>query len=282
MAVSVFDLFKIGIGPSSSHTVGPMVAAGQFVRAPRRLRTPRRRAPRDLRTVRLAGPDRPRALHRQGGAARPERRDARRRLPGGRGLHRRTRPHDADAALGGRRDVPFHEADDLCFPHERVTARASQRHDARRPRWRRPRIAATDLLLGRRWLRCPRGAGGCPAKDGPSLPYAFTSGELLEMAYATGLSIANIVRANERAWRSDAETDAGLDRIWATMDACIEGAAAAAPANCRAGWASSGGRAASSASCPRIPPSSTRCTRWTGSTCSRSRSTRRTPPAAGS
>ena len=33
MAVSVFDLFKIGIGPSSSHTVGPMRAAGLFVRA---------------------------------------------------------------------------------------------------------------------------------------------------------------------------------------------------------------------------------------------------------
>ena len=31
MAVSVFDLFKIGIGPSSSHTVGPMRAARQFV-----------------------------------------------------------------------------------------------------------------------------------------------------------------------------------------------------------------------------------------------------------
>ena len=32
MAISVFDLFKIGIGPSSSHTVGPMLAANQFVR----------------------------------------------------------------------------------------------------------------------------------------------------------------------------------------------------------------------------------------------------------
>ena len=31
MSVSVFDLFKIGIGPSSSHTVGPMLAAGRFI-----------------------------------------------------------------------------------------------------------------------------------------------------------------------------------------------------------------------------------------------------------
>jgi L-serine dehydratase len=33
MAISVFDLFKVGIGPSSSHTVGPMKAAGMFARA---------------------------------------------------------------------------------------------------------------------------------------------------------------------------------------------------------------------------------------------------------
>ncbi len=31
MAISVFDLFKIGIGPSSSHTVGPMIAARNFI-----------------------------------------------------------------------------------------------------------------------------------------------------------------------------------------------------------------------------------------------------------
>ena len=34
MAISVFDLFKIGIGPSSSHTVGPMRAAATFAQAP--------------------------------------------------------------------------------------------------------------------------------------------------------------------------------------------------------------------------------------------------------
>ena len=33
MAISAFDLFKVGIGPSSSHTVGPMLAANQFVKA---------------------------------------------------------------------------------------------------------------------------------------------------------------------------------------------------------------------------------------------------------
>ena len=44
MAVSTFDLFKIGIGPSSSHTVGPMRAAARFVDAlARRARPPARR-----------------------------------------------------------------------------------------------------------------------------------------------------------------------------------------------------------------------------------------------
>jgi L-serine dehydratase len=54
MTVSVFDLFKIGIGPSSSHTVGPMIAARHFASQPRR-RPAGRQAATAHRAVRLAG-----------------------------------------------------------------------------------------------------------------------------------------------------------------------------------------------------------------------------------
>jgi L-serine dehydratase len=55
------------------------------------------------------------------------------------------------------------------------------------------------------------------------VPFAFTSGaELLAVGEKQGVSIADIVRANEAAWRDDAETDAFLDSLRAAMSACID------------------------------------------------------------
>ena len=74
--ISVFDLFKIGLGPSSSHTVGPMKAAAAFadaLAARRRAGAGRKRARHALRLARL---HRQRPRHRQGGDARPQRRAA--------------------------------------------------------------------------------------------------------------------------------------------------------------------------------------------------------------
>ena len=53
-------------------------------------------------------------------------------------------------------------------------------------------------------------------------PYDFNSAaEMLEMARRTGMTIAGLVRANERTWRGDAGIDAGLRRIWQVMAACV-------------------------------------------------------------
>ncbi|MGH7186215.1 MAG: L-serine ammonia-lyase, partial [Pseudomonadota bacterium] len=55
------------------------------------------------------------------------------------------------------------------------------------------------------------------------IPYEFGSAaKLLDIGRRTGLSIAAIMRENETAWRTPAETDAGLDRIWIVMEQCIE------------------------------------------------------------
>jgi L-serine dehydratase len=52
--------------------------------------------------------------------------------------------------------------------------------------------------------------------------HPFSSGdELLAITVKTRLSIAQVMRANEHAWRSDLEVDAGLDRIWDAMKACV-------------------------------------------------------------
>ena len=61
------------------------------------------------------------------------------------------------------------------------------------------------------------------APDTSVLPLPFHSGaDLLALTQAHGCSIAEVMRRNERHWRTDAETEAGLLRIWAVMQACVE------------------------------------------------------------
>src|SRR5690606_33756257 len=58
--------------------------------------------------------------------------------------------------------------------------------------------------------------------DTTVLAHPFSSGDaLLVITRATGLSIAQVMRVNEHAWRTDAEIDAGLDQIWGVMKACV-------------------------------------------------------------
>jgi len=65
-------------------------------------------------------------------------------------------------------------------------------------------------------------AGGSKAKGRADVPYPFeTAAEMLEMARKSGLSIAQMKRANELKFRSAAELDAGIDRIWQVMNDCI-------------------------------------------------------------
>jgi L-serine dehydratase len=61
------------------------------------------------------------------------------------------------------------------------------------------------------------------APDTTVLPHPFRSGQdLLDLTAAHGISIAELMRRNERHWRSDAEIDAGLLKIWAVMQACVQ------------------------------------------------------------
>jgi L-serine dehydratase len=61
------------------------------------------------------------------------------------------------------------------------------------------------------------------APDATVLPLPFTSGDaLLVLANQHGLSIAQIMRRNEQHWRSDADIDAGLLRIWQVMQDCVK------------------------------------------------------------
>jgi len=227
MALSVFDLFKIGIGPSSSHTVGPMWAAFRFVTdlQVQGLLPGVKRVRADLHgslalTGRGHATDRAILLGLSG--ERPDRVDPTTIEP----LVEKIRA-ESGLSLAGSAKVRFLEAEDLVFHMDeslprhpngmRLTAFDSNEQEL---------AQETYYSVGGGFVVSEREANeGATGGNEPAapVPHEFHSAEaLLAIGRQTGLSIAEIVRRNESAWRPDHETNAGLDRIWAVMDQCIE------------------------------------------------------------
>jgi len=225
MAISVFDLFTIGIGPSSSHTVGPMRAARRFAE---RLgaeglleRTDRVKV--ELfgslaATGRGHGTDRAILLGLEGET--PEGAD-----PDGVGPRVEAIRARGEIALLGRRPVRFVEGDDLIF----------NRRDLLPVHSNGMRFTAFDAAGAEVDQRVyysvgggfvvNEGASGADrvVADSTAVAHPFHSGEeLLRLAAATGLPVWELMLDNERAWRSDEEIRSGLLRIWAAMQACVE------------------------------------------------------------
>ncbi|WP_157264425.1 L-serine ammonia-lyase [Azohydromonas aeria] len=228
MTISAFDIFKIGIGPSSSHTVGPMRAARLFALRLRDAGALERCARVEVQlfgslgsTGRGHGSDKAVLLGLLGHEPESVDVDA---IPGLlEGIRR-----DGQLSLLGEQAVAFDERRDLVF-HRRKTlpfhANAMQC----------TAFNAAGVELDRREYysvgggfvvgqEAAEGGGQRPAlvKDVPPLPCPFSSGaQLLELTDAHGCSIAQVMRRNERHWRSDAEIDAGLLRIWRVMQDCV-------------------------------------------------------------
>ncbi|PIW27547.1 MAG: L-serine ammonia-lyase [Rhodospirillales bacterium CG15_BIG_FIL_POST_REV_8_21_14_020_66_15] len=234
MFLSVFDIFKIGIGPSSSHTVGPMLAARRFVRR----------------------------MERQGTLAEVSRMRA--TLYGSLAFTGRGHATDRAVILGLMGETP-----DAVDP-DAVGGMIARLNEAKRLRLAGgPEIAfdpATDIvfdygpplpghangMIMAAWM-----GGGDPARppdkerayysigggfiatddefaaatetadvagsESENVPYPFaTAAEMLAMGAASGLSVAEMKRANELSHMDAAALDTGLDRIWAAMNACIE------------------------------------------------------------
>jgi len=228
MAVSVFDLFKIGIGPSSSHTVGPMRAARLFTS---------RLSHEGLlsKTARVRcwlygslgatgkghGTDKAVLLGLAGHEPDTVDVDA---VPG----LMETIRSSKRLSLLGEHEVAFDEPEDLIFRRrETLPFHANGM-----------RLVAYDAegteLENRTYYSVGGGfvvsdevaADGSKQKviapDATVLPLPFRSGtELLEVCAREKLTIAQVMRANERHWRTDAEIDAGLLRIWRAMQDCV-------------------------------------------------------------
>jgi L-serine dehydratase len=220
--ISVFELFKIGIGPSSSHTVGPMKAAAAFVGGLTETGAIDRVASLEvtlLGSLAFTGKghatDKAVILGLSG--ERPETVD----LDAAEALVARVR-ETMRLNLAGRRIIAFDPA-------------AAIRFDTLTPAPRHPntmRFVARDAegraLADEIWLSVGGGfiirdgAGADESTPEPQVPYPFRSGtELLARGRESGLSIAELVRANEKAL-PQAGADAHVERVIDVMLTCID------------------------------------------------------------
>lgn len=224
MAVSTFDLFKVGIGPSSSHTVGPMRAACIFAKklADSGLLDTAARIQVELfgslgHTGRGHGTDSAVMLGLEGEL--PDQVDPD-QIPA-----RLQQIRDSRALnIVGQKVIGFSVRDDLKF-HKRETLPAHSNG---------MRFSALDsraeVLMSREYYSVGGGfvvssdaaAADRIVADTTVLAYPFASGdELLEICRREKLSVAQIMFTNEQAWRSKAEIRSGLKRLWSAMQACV-------------------------------------------------------------
>lgn len=224
MAISVFDLFKVGIGPSSSHTVGPMRAARQFIS----------RFERDGQLAQIAsvraelygslgatgkghGSDIAVILGLMGEEPQLVDTDA---VPD---LIARVRS-DKHLRLMGQHEVGFDEAEHLVL-HKRKTLPYHPNGMI---------FAAFDASGNELDRRAYYSVGGGFVVDeqavtagfqpptAAALPHPFTSGaELLALAQRHNKPISQLMLENEQLWRSESEVRSKLLQIWSVMQACV-------------------------------------------------------------
>ena len=225
MAVSTFDLFKIGIGPSSSHTVGPMRAAARFVsrwlaQAGRLQDVARIRAEvfgSLALTGRGHGTDKAVLMGLEGHLpnlidpdlipATLERIRSEHRIALG-GTHAIAFEEKRDLLLNKRQKLPFHTNG------MRFTA-----------------FDAADQVIATRdyysvgggfVVNADEAADDRIVADETPLPYPFNSGnELIARSAESGLSIAQLMFENEKSWRSEDQIREGLREIWNAMQSCV-------------------------------------------------------------
>ena len=223
MAISTFDLFKIGIGPSSSHTVGPMRAAALFVGSLRSAGVLR-----DVTRIKAEmygslgatgrGHGTPKAIMLGLEGERPQSVDVD-AIPGRIGAIRK----DRLLRLNGDHPVAFNEKEDLLL----FRRKSLPLH----PNGMRFTAYGNGALLTRTYYSVgggfvldESGAGvGSIVEDARRLTYPFTTAaELLAHCDTSRLSISGVMLANEKAWRLEAETRYGLLQIWDVMQACVD------------------------------------------------------------
>ena len=224
MFLSVFDMFKIGVGPSSSHTMGPMVAAARFLDL-------LRASPFHPKGVKAS-------LHGSLAFTGVGHATDRATVLGLAGFVPAT--YDAElaettlAAIAASHTIAppglpvlsFDPARDLIFDYDHTLPGHANGMILRAT------DAQGDVILQETYYSIGGGfvltaaeqaeAGSKKAKARADVPYPFeTAEEMLAMAATANLTIAQMKRANELKFRSAADLDHGIAQIWAVMTACI-------------------------------------------------------------
>jgi L-serine dehydratase len=222
VGISVFDLFKIGVGPSSSHTMGPMQASAMFVQE--LLQRGHIDATSRIE-VNLYG-----SLSATGRGHGTDRAC----LAGLMGYEPNTVAPDLMSSvldqtqksgllrLADQRDIPFNPAQDLCFHDEvlpyhpngmTLIAWAGDDEVYRN----------TYYSVGGGFVIDQAGTEDTRSEAPVALPYSFnTASELLALCEQHNMSISALILENEKAWRPEEEVKQKLSEIWAAMDACVE------------------------------------------------------------
>jgi L-serine dehydratase len=218
-AISVFDIFKIGIGPSSSHTLGPWRAAQRFVQ---NIETSGQLQQVTAIRVLLYG-----SLAKTGIGHGTD-------IAVQLGLCNddpvtfdvsAVTPKIADIAamrilvLAGKHEVDFNPVEDIEFLvteslpfHPNALTFLATFSDGQQ-------IAETFYSIGGGFITKENEAP--VLRDGIELPFPVDSADdLLHWCRRTGLPVSDVVMENENTWRTEAETKKGLLEIWEVMKAC--------------------------------------------------------------
>jgi L-serine dehydratase len=224
MSLSVFDIFKIGIGPSSSHTMGPMRAAHEFVQALERdgiLAATQQVAVRLYGSLALTGlghgTDRAVLIGLEGGD--PETVDPDSIEPT---LQRIRSSHRI--RLLGAREVDFDEKSHLLLLRTerlpghpngmRFTALAANGSPLREEEY---------YSIGGGFIVRGGESQAREATERPRPPYPFNSAaELLSLCRENGLELYELMLANERTWAPEEQVRAGVLQLWSVMQGCVE------------------------------------------------------------
>lgn len=224
MFLSVFDMFKVGVGPSSSHTMGPMVAAARFLETLRQ--SPFRAAGLKASlhgSLAFTGlghaTDRATILGLAG--FEPATYDAAKAetvLGAINESHKISPPGLGEMVFDPKKDLVFDYGPALPGHANGMILKATD--------------AQGDVILQETYYSIGGGfvltaaelaeAGGSKAKARADVPYPFeTAAEMMEMAANSGLTIAQMKLANELKFRTKAEIDKGIARLWEVMNTCI-------------------------------------------------------------
>jgi L-serine dehydratase len=218
MFLSVFDLFKIGIGPSSSHTMGPMVAAKRFLDLAKA---------KDIAAVtRLTatlhgslaftgkghGSDRAIVLGLAGETPQDIDPDQVENILANMNV---VKISDRSISFDQTKDIVFDFGPALKGHANGLVFRLLNSEGS-------TLLTETYYSIGGGFVQTAEERAAPPAKVLANVPHPFKSAaQMLEMGQSFGLTVAQMKRANETASQGDDELNRGLDHVWATMNACM-------------------------------------------------------------